>query len=192
VYSPSVDKVFCYCCKLFEGDRSRSILGKIGMNHWKHLTQAKLLEHESSSAHCKNQHSWIECSTRLLQGSSVDAALQEQIRSEAMHRRGVLESLLDITLYFYGRGLVFRGSSDHLFTALKGNFLGLVELLGKYYDVLKEHLRRVLAKEISYHYCSKRIQDELLELLAKRVQDTILSAVKKPSTSQSFWIACQT
>jgi len=78
-----------------------------------------------------------------------------------------------------GRGLAFRGSSDRLFTAQNGNFLGLVELWGKYDDDLKEHLRRVLAKEISYHYCSKRIQDELLELLAKLVQETILSGVKK-------------
>jgi hypothetical protein len=51
--------------------------------------------------------------------------------------------------------------------------------LGKYDDVLKEHLRRVLAKEISDHYCSKRIQEELLKLLAKRIQETILSGVKK-------------
>ena len=83
-------------------------------------------------------------------------------------------------------------SSDGLFTAQNGNFLGLVELWGKYDDDLKEHLRRVLAKEISYHYCSKRIQDELLELLAKLVQETILSGAKKPSNSQSFWIARQT
>jgi hypothetical protein len=107
MYSPSVDKVFCYCCKLFEGDRCCSILGTTGMNDWKHLTQAKLWEHESSSAHCKNQHSWIECSTRLLQSSCVDAALQEQIRSEAIHWHGVLERLLDITLYLSGRGLAF-------------------------------------------------------------------------------------
>jgi hypothetical protein len=51
--------------------------------------------------------------------------------------------------------------------------------LGKYDDVLKEHQRRVLANDISDHYCSKRIQDELLNLLAKRVQEIILSGVKK-------------
>jgi hypothetical protein len=100
------------------------------MNDWNDLTQAKLLEHESS-ARCKNQHSWIERSTRLMQGSCVDDALQEQIRSDAMHWRGVLERLLDITLYLSGRGLALRGSSDRLFTAQNGNFLGLVELLGK-------------------------------------------------------------
>jgi hypothetical protein len=178
VYSPSVDKVFCCCCK-FEGDRCRSILGTTCMNDWKHLTQAKLLEHESSSAHCKSQHSWIECSTRLLYGSCVDAALQEHIRSKAMHRHGVLKRLLDVTLYLSGRSLAFRGSSHRLLTAENGNFLGLVEMLGKYDDVLKEHLRRVLAKEISDHYCSKRIQDELLELLAMIVEETNLSRVKK-------------
>jgi hypothetical protein len=146
VYSPSVDKVFCYCCKLFEGDRCRSILGTTGMNDWKCLTQAKLLEHESTSVHCKNQHSWIECSTRLLQGSCVDAALQEQILSEVMHWHGSLERLLDITLYLSGRGLAFRGSSDRLFTAQNGNFLGLVELLGKYDDVLNDTCDESLPK----------------------------------------------
>jgi hypothetical protein len=45
VYSPSVDNVFCYCCKLFEGDRCRSVLGTTGMKDWKHPTQAKRLEH---------------------------------------------------------------------------------------------------------------------------------------------------
>jgi hypothetical protein len=148
------------------------------MKVWKHLTQAKHLEHESSSAYYKNQHSWIECSTPLLQGSCVDAALQEQIRSEAMHWHGVLERLLYITLCLSSRGSAFRGSSDRLFTVQNGNFLGLVELFGTYDDVLNEHLRRVLAKEISDHYCSKRILGELLELLAKRVQETILSSVK--------------
>jgi hypothetical protein len=103
-------------------------LGTTGMNDWKHLTQVKLLEHESSSAHCTNQHSWIECSTRLLQGSCVDAALQEQ-------------HLPDITLYLSGRGLAFRGSSDRLFTTQNGTFLGLIiELLGKYEDIVKKHL----------------------------------------------------
>jgi hypothetical protein len=96
-----------------------------------------------------------------------------------MHWRGVSELLLDITLYLSGRGLAIRGSSDRLLTAQNGNFLGLVELLRKYDDVLNGHLRRVLAKEISDHYCSKRIQDELLKLLAKRVRETILSGVKK-------------
>jgi hypothetical protein len=57
-----------------------------------------------------------------------------------MHWHGVLERLLNITLYLSGRGLAFRGSLDHLFTAQNGNFLGLVELLGKYDNVIKEHL----------------------------------------------------
>jgi hypothetical protein len=96
-----------------------------------------------------------------------------------MHWHGVLERLLDITLYLSGRVLAFRGSSDRLFTAQNRHFLGLIELLGKYDDVLKENLRRVHAKETSDHYCSKMIQEKLLGLLAKRVQETILSVVKK-------------
>jgi hypothetical protein len=176
VYSPSVDKVFCFCCRLFDAERCRSALATCGLADWKHLTQAKLAEHESSSWHCKCQSQWIECCTRLSQAKCIDAVLQDQIRAEITHWRGVLQRLLDIILFLAGRDMGLRGSSDRLFTPNNGNFLGLVELLGKYDDVLKEHLRRAQAKEISDHYCSKIIQDELIERLAQHVQGKIVAS----------------
>ena len=39
---------------------------------------------------------------------------------------------MNITLYLAEHNLTFRGTSDTLFTPHNGNFLGLVELLGKF------------------------------------------------------------
>jgi len=65
--------------------------------------------------------------------------------------------------------LAFRGSSDRLFTKNNGNFLGLVELLGKYDVTMHEHLQRILAKETHVHYCSNTIQNEIISLMGSSV-----------------------
>lgn len=44
-----------------------------------------------------------------------------------------------------------------------------MELLDLYDDVMREHLRRVISKKMTDHYCSKRIQNELIYLMADQV-----------------------
>ncbi|GBP29034.1 hypothetical protein EVAR_10850_1 [Eumeta japonica] len=63
-------------------------------------------------------------------------------------------------------------------TPNNGNFLGLVQLLGKIDIVMMEHLRRVVNKETNVHYFGKRIQNELIGLLGSEVRNNILSMVK--------------
>jgi hypothetical protein len=75
--------------------------------------------------------------------------------------------------------LSFRGSSDKLNTPKNGNFLGLVQLLGKFDPVMTEHLRRVMHKETNHHYFSKNIQNEVIHLLSNEVRGQIVSKIKK-------------
>jgi hypothetical protein len=75
--------------------------------------------------------------------------------------------------------LSFRGSSDKLNTPKNGNFLGLVQLLGKFDPVMIEHLRRVMHKETNHHYFSKNIQNEVIHLLGNEVRGQIISKIKK-------------
>lgn len=136
VYSKSSDRAFCFCCKLFN---SLSSLGTIGNNDWKHMTTT-LTSHEKSSKHFIAYKKWHECELRLKLGKCIDNDLQRVINSEAQHWRNVLDRLMSITLYLSKHNLAFRGSSDKLFDRNNGNFLGLVELLGKYDSVMQDHL----------------------------------------------------
>ena len=93
--------------------------------------------------------------------------------------RDVLECLINITLHLAQHNMTFRGSSDKLFTGNNGNFLGLVELLAQYDDVLKEHWRRVMTNQsLTDHYCEKTIQNELICIVAGKVLENISTRLK--------------
>ncbi|XP_040278430.1 52 kDa repressor of the inhibitor of the protein kinase-like [Bufo bufo] len=66
----------------------------------------------------------------------------------------------------------FRGSSNKLYTPNNGLFLGLIQLLGKFEPVMRDHLKRVTSKEVHAHYCGNRwciISDHVKHLTLKKV-----------------------
>lgn len=44
---------------------------------------------------------------------------------------------------------------------------------------MKEHVRRVLSNELHDHYLGKRIQNEIISIMGKKFQESIISSVKK-------------
>jgi hypothetical protein len=100
------------------------------------------------------------------------------VEKEREHWCKVLERLMSITQYLAERNLAFRGTSDTLFTPHNGNFLGLVELLGKFDLTMSEHLRRVVSTETHVHYCGKNVQNEIINLFGNSVQENIFNRAK--------------
>ena len=84
VYSKELDKVFCFCCKLFKTMNSRSQLTSEGTRDWKHLGE-KLKQHESSIEYLTNLRSCIELQIRLKTNQTIDTELQELIKKDTLH-----------------------------------------------------------------------------------------------------------
>ncbi|KAM4026863.1 zinc finger MYM-type protein 1-like [Anomaloglossus baeobatrachus] len=71
--------------------------------------------------------------------------------------------------------LAFRGHREKIGQSNNGNFLSIVELLSEYDHILKEllHLPQGTAR-----YLSPKIQNEIIDVLAKQVENDIVSEIK--------------
>lgn len=172
-YSPKRDCAYCEPCWLF-GDRHSAQYNNAwvnGVSDWGHLSQ-KIECHESSQAHvaaCVVFEQW------KLHGT-IDKHLERDIRNAALFWRGVLERIVNVTLTLASCNLSFRAHREILGQPNSGNFLSIIELLARYDPVLKELISR---PQGSVKYLSPAIQNELIHILALRVQHAIAADINE-------------
>ena len=170
-YSPKLDCCYCEPCWLFAKRNAPHYNNAWvnGINAWKHLYK-KIEKHESSQIHidaCVAYEQW-KCN------STIDAELERSVRKAAMFWRGVLERIVNVTLTLASCNLAFRGHREAIGQGNAGNFLSIIELLSRYDPVLKELISR---PEGSVKYLSHKIQDEIIYILAQRVQASIIEEI---------------
>ncbi|XP_065642774.1 uncharacterized protein LOC136074389 [Hydra vulgaris] len=149
IYSESFDKVYCYYCKLFDTN-SDSALATSGFDSWSNI-HTRLEDHEKS---------------------------KKNICNETKRWNQVFERLVASVQFLAERNLAFRGSEEQIGNPHNGNFLGVIELLGKFDPVMQDHIQKIINKDIHDHYLGKTIQDEIIDTIGLAVLQEIIARIK--------------
>ena len=149
-FSKTTGKVYRFLCKpVSQGQSSFTE----GFNDWGN-SRSSIESHSRSSQHVK---SLADCTLRRLTDTRIDKGLVAQYEEQCSYWRKVVMRSVDVLKFICERGLALRGRDDKIGSVHNGNFLGVMELLGKYDTFLADHLHKYGNKgngHISYlsHY----------------------------------------
>ena len=93
------------------------------------------------------------------------------------------------------RRACLRGHSEEIqveANANKGDFLELVQLIGKFDPMLREHLVKVkIANNFTTSYLSPKIQNEFVDILEDHVRNKVVGQVKQSDSTYSLHFSCR-
>jgi len=94
--------------------------------------------------------------------------------------RAIIHIIIDVILFLSKQNLFFRDRREDFDSQNQGNFLETVKLIAKYNLVMNDHLSHMqVSKKRMSTYLSPTIQNQLIELLGKKVKNLILKKIKE-------------
>lgn len=173
-YSVSEDKVFCFFCRQFLTGVIRQQNEKFvstGFCKWKKLSEY-LQKHEESELHIQCTEKYISYKQTLKSGSVIEKVFLQNDEEIAQNRDYFIK-LIDLILYLVRQGLPLRGHREDSDAVNRGNFLEICGVFSKYDSNFSSHFN----KNISY--CSPKIQNEIINIIAKLTLEEIIREVRK-------------
>jgi len=175
VYSHSTGRVFCGPCKLYAGATSTAALSSTGFNDWKNSSY--IVNHEGSKEHRECLISFLN---RSRDSNRIDTNLSILRKKETQYWRNVLQRVVEVIKFLTSRGLPFRGENETFGSNRNGNFLGCIELLGKFDPFIADHVARYGNKGKGVpSYLSSTTVDEFISVISEKVIANIVADIKK-------------
>ncbi|XP_075213790.1 uncharacterized protein LOC142319996 [Lycorma delicatula] len=114
------------------------------------------------------------------EGKTLTSKLEEEIRKEQQYWRYIIERVFAVICTLAERGLPFRSDNEQFRTPNNRNYFGLLELVAKFDPFLRDHIDRYGNTGSGQpSYLSRTICEEIIQLMANKVTDTIVAEVKK-------------
>ncbi|XP_060859470.1 zinc finger MYM-type protein 1-like [Metopolophium dirhodum] len=176
-YSLILDKAYCEFCWLFAIRQYEHFKYEwiSGVDDWQHLSQ-QISKHENSIQHINA----TEIRRYWEKNKTLDTDLEKQISEEAEYWRNVLRRVIHVILTLTSGNTALRGNEGKKgnLQEIEGNFMRTIRLLATF-DPFVHNLLNDSKKHVKY--LSWKIQDELIEILASDVRNSICDEVKKCS-----------
>ena len=110
------------------------------------------------------------------------------MNAELQYWRHVMERISSVVCTLAERGLPFRGDNEQFGSPNNGNYFGLLEIAAKFDPFLLAHINRYgNSGSANPSYLSKTLCEEVIQLMAKNVKESIVADVKEVGY-YSFWV----
>lgn len=169
VYSNAVDGAFCISCALFCPNRcAKGQFVNVPFRNW-HKKNQKCHDHQTTKYHQEALQVADEFSIRIEHPEvGVVALINNRLAENIERNRRILKCIADAVLYCGRQCIALRGHREALdVPGNHGNFLSLVQVLGKYDETLKQHLLSPTMANVTY--MSPQTQNELLAVIGQHI-----------------------
>jgi len=176
-YSPEKNAVFCFFCRAFDlSGRAEESFTINGFNKWSKASTC-LPKHERSVPHKEAMVKLAGFKHSSVEGS-IATKIDKHHNTIVLKNISYLKDILETLLFCARQGIGIRGHNeqDHILLNNRENFLELLHLRAKDNDIIKQYF---IDKERSFRYVHPEFQNIFLSLMAKNVQQSLISNIKE-------------
>lgn len=174
-YSMDRDAAFCFPCRSFAPHNPKSnTFTVIGFNNWKNALNKShgFYKHESTITHKNSMCSWEQ---KLKQSDGAVKPVTELLCGSILaKRRYYMKATIDVIIFLIENELPFRGNWDDEDHNENGVFRHLFEFKLKDNEELRNSEK---AMPRNATYMSPEIQNELIDIIAKIVQQDVVNDI---------------
>ncbi|XP_074656009.1 52 kDa repressor of the inhibitor of the protein kinase-like [Tubulanus polymorphus] len=183
VYSPALQGGLCKYCVMFPPKDRRVKTGQLVSCAFKNYGGAKgsdgiLDKHEKTDFHKNAMSDAILLNDSVKRPeSTVDYCMSEKSKEIFEKNIHILRNVVEAVIFCGKQNIPLRGHrDDHTsITSNRGNFLAILDLLGKHDKVFSEHLE---TGKRNAKYTSKTVQNDILNIIGLKIREKLTKCLQ--------------